>query len=165
MTPNTDAAEKRPSIKKGRWCKKDDELLAYLVSLESSKPRWRHIAEKFGSRSGKQCRERWENHLKNGIVKRRFTPAESEFIHDEVARCGQEAPKWAAISAKLKNSTPLMVRNHVNNFRRKRAANALKKRRAKINNNRSASKIAVNLKPKPQQDTPITKMSISFLLN
>ncbi|CAB4389558.1 hypothetical protein RhiirA5_504576 [Rhizophagus irregularis] len=163
-TDTSDVAGKKPSIKKGRWCKKDDDFLAHLVSLESSKPRWRHIAEKFGSRSGKQCRERWENHLKNGIVKRRFTAAESAFIHNEVERCRPEAPKWALISAKLVNSTPLMVRNHVNNYRRKRTANALKHRRAKLYQNRSTSKITVNLMPKPQ-NPPITKMSVTFLLN
>ncbi|GBB86234.1 hypothetical protein RclHR1_12670007 [Rhizophagus clarus] len=161
---NVDIVETKPSIKKGRWCKKDDDLLAKLVALEPSKPRWRHIAEKFGSRSGKQCRERWENHLKIGIIKRRFTAKESDFIHREVEKCLPEAPRWAAISAKLENSTPLMVRNHVNNFRRKRTANALKKRRERINRNRSIPKITVNLKPKPQ-NPPITKMSISFLCN
>lgn len=47
---------------KGPWSPEEDRQLKSLVAqLNTSK--WGDIAKHIGSRSGKQCRERWHNHL------------------------------------------------------------------------------------------------------
>ena len=52
----------RPSSVKGPWAAEEDALLTQLVA-ELGAEKWVAIANQLGTRSGKQCRERWHNHL------------------------------------------------------------------------------------------------------
>ncbi|RHY17930.1 hypothetical protein DYB25_002038 [Aphanomyces astaci] len=45
----------------GTWTDEDDQLLGSLV--ERFGPSWKHIATNFPGRLGKQCRERYQNHV------------------------------------------------------------------------------------------------------
>ncbi|CAG8544166.1 2499_t:CDS:2, partial [Funneliformis caledonium] len=121
-------------VKKGRWSKMDDQRLRDLVHKEPdvTRPKWVRIAKAFKFRSGKQCRERWENHLKRGIKKRKFGHEESEFILREVEKVYPETPKWANIAKQLKSATPLMVRNHVNNFLKRVETHGSTRRRGPV---------------------------------
>ena len=47
----------------------EDETLRHLVE-ECGAQDWTYIANHFWSRGGKQCRERWHNHLREGITKK-----------------------------------------------------------------------------------------------
>ena len=60
----------------------EDNVVTEMVKLEAkSKPNWTKIAEKIGfGRTGKQCRERWQNHLRPNIKKGRWTKAEEDMI-------------------------------------------------------------------------------------
>jgi len=52
-----------------RWTPEEHERLAYLVSKWGSEKNWAKVAEEMPGRTGKQCRERWLNHMKPGIIK------------------------------------------------------------------------------------------------
>jgi hypothetical protein len=52
----------RPKSVKGPWSAEEDAFLAQLVEKHGAE-KWVQIAKLLGSRSGKQCRERWHNHL------------------------------------------------------------------------------------------------------
>lgn len=52
----------KPKPLRGPWTKDEDAKLEGLVSQFGSE-KWVVIASEMGSRSGKQCRERWHNHL------------------------------------------------------------------------------------------------------
>ncbi len=60
--------------KKMPWSEKEDILLRNIVNKEGSKP-WTLVAQELNKvspgveRTGKQCRERWRNHLDPGITK------------------------------------------------------------------------------------------------
>jgi hypothetical protein len=55
--------EKKDKMRiKGGWSKNEDKNLIDLVSKFGPK-KWSLIAEKLPGRIGKQCRERWYNHL------------------------------------------------------------------------------------------------------
>nr|1GVD_A Chain A, MYB PROTO-ONCOGENE PROTEIN [Mus musculus] len=47
---------------KGPWTKEEDQRLIKLVQKYGPK-RWSVIAKHLKGRIGKQCRERWHNHL------------------------------------------------------------------------------------------------------
>ncbi|CAG8461448.1 8454_t:CDS:2 [Ambispora leptoticha] len=47
---------------KGSWSKEEDDLLLELIGKIGHK-NWKAIGNKHGRRNGKQCRERWTNHL------------------------------------------------------------------------------------------------------
>lgn len=52
-----------------RWTQEEHERLAYLVDKWGCEKNWAKVAEEMPGRTGKQCRERWLNHMKPGIVK------------------------------------------------------------------------------------------------
>ncbi|KAF9282205.1 hypothetical protein BGZ88_011148, partial [Linnemannia elongata] len=52
----------RPRQVKGPWTDEEDRKLRDLVN-EYGPEKWVFIASRIGSRTGKQCRERWHNHL------------------------------------------------------------------------------------------------------
>ncbi len=55
-------------MKKCNWSKEEDTILKNIVE-ETGANNWASIAEKITSRTGKQCRERWHNHLRDGVNK------------------------------------------------------------------------------------------------
>ena len=50
------------------FVQEEDEILQKLVGKHGGKG-WTSIATYLKGRTGKQCRERWHNHLKEGIKK------------------------------------------------------------------------------------------------
>lgn len=52
-----------------RWSPEEHERLAFLVAKWGSEKNWAKVAEEMPGRTGKQCRERWLNHMKPGIIK------------------------------------------------------------------------------------------------
>jgi hypothetical protein len=52
----------RPGLIKGAWTAEEDATVADLVSKFGTK-KWSQIARSLNGRLGKQCRERWYNHL------------------------------------------------------------------------------------------------------
>ena len=65
----------------------EDALLDHLVkTYPRGQPRWKEIAEDLNGtlgsyRNGKQCRERWRNHLRPNIKKGGWTVQEEQMIH------------------------------------------------------------------------------------
>ena len=95
-------SRKRKSEKSKRerelWTPQEDAALKELVKKHGPK-KWSHIAKLLNvnnmNRNKKQCRERWANHLKEGIVKSRRTPEEDKVIIEKQAELGN---RWAQIN-------------------------------------------------------------------
>ncbi|XBJ11173.1 hypothetical protein VPH35_015915 [Triticum aestivum] len=51
---------------KGEWLQQEDELLKRLAT-EHGKCKWAEISKHLPGRIGKQCRERWTNHLHSDL--------------------------------------------------------------------------------------------------
>lgn len=64
-----------PDLVKGPWTKEEDEIVIKLVDKNGAR-NWSKIAESLPGRIGKQCRERWHNHLNPDIKKDRWTEEE-----------------------------------------------------------------------------------------
>jgi hypothetical protein len=52
-----------------RWTAEEHARLESLVRQYGTERNWALIAEGISGRSGKQCRERWLNHMRDGIIK------------------------------------------------------------------------------------------------
>jgi hypothetical protein len=59
----------RPGLVKGPWTQEEDGII--IQCMEQGIVKWSEVAERIEGRIGKQCRERWYNHLDPTIRKGR----------------------------------------------------------------------------------------------
>jgi myb proto-oncogene protein len=83
-----------PELVKGPWSKEEDEIIVQMVNKLGPK-KWSTIAQALPGRIGKQCRERWYNHLNPGINKEAWTQEEEITLIHAHRMYGN---KWAELT-------------------------------------------------------------------
>jgi myb proto-oncogene protein len=81
-----------PSLHKGPWTKEEDQKVIQLVKKHGPK-NWSLIAMQLKGRIGKQCRERWHNHLNPNVNKSSWTQEEDGIIYQYQKKMGKSMGK------------------------------------------------------------------------
>ena len=105
-----------PQLIKGSWTREEDEMIINYVKEHGDKD-WAKLALALKGRTGKQCRERFKNHLDQSVKHCAWTIEEDNLLIDLHSKFGNA---WTKISSYFDGRTDNCIKNRWNSTIKKR---------------------------------------------
>jgi hypothetical protein len=105
-----------PKLVKGSWTNDEDQVILNFVGDNGVKD-WAKLATRLPGRTGKQCRERFKNHLDPNVMHSAWTAVEDDQLVELHSQYGNQ---WTLISAFFDGRTDNCVKNRWNSTLKKR---------------------------------------------
>lgn len=106
----------QPRICRGHWTKNEDSIMRHIVK-QTGPRQWTTVAKYLPGRTGKQCRERWKNHLAPDIHKGPWSKEEDTILLEQRSKVGN---KWSHIARRLPGRTENAIKNRWNSYWKRR---------------------------------------------
>lgn len=145
-----------PSLVKGSWTREEDQIILNFVQTNGDKD-WAKLALLLNGRTGKQCRERFKNHLDPNLLKNPWTPEEDQKLIDLHSKFGNQ---WTRISSFFVGRTDNSIKNRWNSTLKKRLERLEKGEPLMQKRGRKPKDYYANL-PKPQLEEQISDAHFS----
>lgn len=107
-----------PKLVKGSWTREEDEIIVNYVREHGAK-NWRNLGIILPGRIGKQCRERWRNHLDPSINHSPWTQDEDSRLLELHQQFGNH---WVQISKLMSNRSENSIKNRWNSVLKKQVS-------------------------------------------
>jgi hypothetical protein len=105
-----------PGLVKGSWTREEDDVILDFVRENGVKD-WAKLALMLKGRTGKQCRERFKNHLDPALLRNGWTEEEDQRLVD---LHGQFGNQWTRIASFFDGRTDNCIKNRWNSTLKKR---------------------------------------------
>ncbi|KAH0795992.1 Myb-like DNA-binding domain containing protein [Histomonas meleagridis] len=148
-----------PKLTKGSWTRQEDEIIINFVAANGCKT-WTKLASLLPGRIGKQCRERWFNHLDPNISRSPWTPEEDRILYKLHKEYGNH---WSKISQHMPTRTDNMIKNRWYSVLSKKSPPPSEEQ-TPISTNENTNEVAKEeyVLPKPIEE-PVTEQKPSWM--
>jgi hypothetical protein len=114
-SPGNDVGGAKRKAGPKAWSKEEDALLLQIVQNMRVPMKWSIVAQSLPERTGKQCRERYVNHLNPRLKSSDWNPVEDTTIFHLYGSMGSH---WAKMSKVVPGRTDNGIKNRFHNLRR-----------------------------------------------